>query len=91
MMMAEFRSLTVTLTPELAAFVERCVASGRFASPQDVIRKGIDLLRARERKQAEWAAGVRSAIEIGVEQAEAGQLTDGTEVFDELRRRARRN
>jgi Arc/MetJ-type ribon-helix-helix transcriptional regulator len=67
------------------------VASGHFASPQDVVREGIDFLRAREREHAEWAARVRRAIEIGAEQAEAGQLTDGAQVFDELRRRACRS
>jgi putative addiction module CopG family antidote len=81
-------SVTVTLTPELAAFVERCVASGRFASPQDVIRQAVQ--RLSEHDQDNWAADVRRAVVIGVEQAKAGQLRSGASVFEELRRRARR-
>jgi putative addiction module CopG family antidote len=65
--MAESRPLIITLAPESSDFIERCIASGRFASPQDVILEAIELLRTREDEVAGWTADVRRAVEIGVE------------------------
>jgi putative addiction module CopG family antidote len=81
---------TVTLPSELAAFVERCVASGRFASPHHVILEAVEVLREHEEGDSDWAANVRREIEIGVDQANAGQLRSGSTVFEELRQPIRR-
>ncbi len=79
--------LTVTLTPELEVFIETRIASGRFGTAGEVIREGLRLLEAREQGHDAVIDELRQEIEVGVAQAKAGQLRDGREIFEELRRK----
>lgn len=81
--------ITVTLPPELEAFIEERVASGRFATAGEAVREGLRLLEEREQEREAVLAELRQEIEIGVEQAKAGQLIDGRAFFDELRQKIR--
>jgi antitoxin ParD1/3/4 len=81
--------LTVTLPPELEAFIEERVAAGRFATAGDAIREGLRLLEEREQARESVLAELRQQIEIGVEQARAGALRDGAAFFEQLRRKLR--
>ena len=69
--------LTITVTPELEAFIRERVASGRFDTASDVVREGLKLLEVREHEREGVLAVIRREIEIGLEQAKAGQLRDG--------------
>lgn len=42
--------MNVSLTPELAAFVESVVKSGRYGSASEAVREGLRLLQEREAK-----------------------------------------
>lgn len=81
--------LTITLTPELEAFIQERVASGRFATAGEAVREGLQLLEEREHERDAVLAELREEIAIGVEQAKAGQLSDGRASFDELRQKIR--
>lgn len=81
--------LTISLTAELEAFIEQRLASGRLATAGEVVREGLRLLEAREQQSEAVIAELRHEIEVGMKQARAGQLRDGREVFEELRRRLR--
>lgn len=70
--------MNVSLTPELASFVERQVASGRYRSASEVVRQGLRELQERE----EWKAEVRAKIEEAVESVAAGRVVDGQEFMD---------
>jgi antitoxin ParD1/3/4 len=85
MSMANRESMNVSLTPELAAFVERQVASGRYRSASEVVRQGLRELQDRE----EWKAEVRAKIEEAVKSVEAGRVVDGEEVMDRMEARLR--
>lgn len=84
-------SLTIALPEDMEAFVRQRVASGRFASASDVVLEALTLLERRERDREQTRdlvlAEIREEIEVGARQAEAGQLRDGREVFEEIRRR----
>ena len=55
------RTMNVSLTPELAAFVQGRVASGRYGSASEVVRAALRLLEEDERrKQASAAAPPRA-------------------------------
>lgn len=75
--------MNVHLTPELKKLVEQEVASGQYASASEVVREGLRLL-VEERR---WREEVRRKIAEGMAQAKAGQLVDGDEAFERLRKR----
>jgi antitoxin ParD1/3/4 len=81
--------ITVTLPAELEAFVLERVASGRFATPGEAVREGLRLLEEREQEREAVLAELRQEIEIGVEQAKAGKLSDGSAFFEQLRQKIR--
>jgi len=81
--------ITVTLPPELEAFIEERVAAGRFATAGEAVREGLRLLEEREQEREAVLADLRREIELGVEQAKAGKLSDGKAFFDQLRQKLR--
>lgn len=81
--------ITVTLSPELEAFLEERVASGRFATAGEAVREGLRLLEEREQQREAVLTELRHEIEIGVEQAKAGKVSDGRVFFERLRQKIR--
>ena len=81
--------ITVTLPPELEAFIEERVASGRFATAGEAVREGLRLLEEREQEREAVLTELRQDIELGVEQAKAGKLSDGRAFFEQLRQKIR--
>ena len=77
----------ISLPDELAQFVDREVASGKFRSQEEVVAEGLRLLQNRERR----LDALRADLQLGIDQLDAGQgveIQDGTahqELFDDLR------
>lgn len=74
--MAKRRGITVQLPPALTRFVEERIASGRYGSASDVVNDGLRLLEIEE-QQRRHVAQVRTMIEEGAADADAGRLVDG--------------
>jgi antitoxin ParD1/3/4 len=87
--MANRTTLNVSLTPELEDLVSRWVTSGRYQSASEVIRQGLRLLQEQEMSREAALDRLRNQINLGLDQAERGELLDGEEVFEELERRSR--
>lgn len=87
--MANRMTLNISLTPELEEFVSKRVASGRYQSASEVIRQGLRLLQEEEMSREASLDRLRNQINLGLDQAERGELLDGEEVFEELERRSR--
>jgi len=51
----------VSRKPELEAFAEQCVASGRFSDVEEVMDAALALLREREKQRAEFVASLDAA------------------------------
>lgn len=66
------------MTPELENFVEREIASGRFASREAVVVHALEMLR-REREDAVWG------IQAGLDDVEAGRTQPLADAFRDLR------
>ena len=83
--------MNVSLTPEQERYITEKVASGRYRSAAEVVREGMRLLMENEqedRRRAEvWREEVRRKIDEGFEQALRGELVDGEQVFERLRKR----
>ena len=79
--------LTITVTPELEAFICERVASGRFDTASEVVREGLKLLEVREHEREAVLAEIRREIAIGLEEARAGSVSSGEEFFEELDRK----
>jgi antitoxin ParD1/3/4 len=55
------KTRNVSLTPELEAFIDETVASGRYGSASEVVRAALCLLEREEQDRRQSAATGRSA------------------------------
>lgn len=78
-------TVNVSLTPELDAFLQSRVKSGRYQTTSEVVRDALRLLERQEREREQAVEGLRAKLQRGADQAERGELLDGDEVFEELR------
>jgi putative addiction module CopG family antidote len=62
--------MTISLPAFLEEFVRRKVAAGEFHSSDEVVCEGLRLLQEQEA----WRNEARHKIDVGWEQAKAGQL-----------------
>jgi antitoxin ParD1/3/4 len=63
--------------------MERLMASGHFASKNDLLMEGLRLVEKREKAQDDLEA----ALQRGIDDMEAGRVHDADEVFDMLEKR----
>src|SRR5271155_1480814 len=75
-------TVNVSITPELGAFLQSRVKSGRYQTTSEVVREALRLLEQQERPAFQQLKG---KLERGAAQAARGELLDGDKVFDELR------
>jgi len=75
----------IQIKRELEQFIQTQLASGRFASADDVINEAFKLLQEREQRIEE----LRQKIAVGTEQIANGQITDGEVVFARLQEKIR--
>jgi putative addiction module CopG family antidote len=69
--------MEIHLPEEHRSVIETLVASGRFSSAEDAVLEGVRLLAATER--------LRSQVQIGIDQAERGDVHDHDTVFEQLK------
>ena len=69
--------MDIQIPEEQQSIIEGLVASGRFSSAQEAISEGIRLLVSNER--------LRQEIQIGIDQADRGDLHDHDTVFAQLK------
>ena len=68
-------TMNVSLTNELAAFVEGEVASGEYSTASEVVRDALRLLRREREAHEEKIAILRREIQIGLDDIEAGRIS----------------
>lgn len=64
----------VVLTDHQASFVELLVDSGRYQNASEVLREGLRLVEQRETEDAYRLEALRSTINVGVADIEAGRF-----------------
>lgn len=84
--MATTRStVNISITPELDAFLQGQVQSGRYQSTSEVVREALRLLERQEQERDEAFVQLKAKLQRGAAEAERGELVDGDQMFEELR------
>lgn len=73
-------TINADLGAPLEKFVSGLVASGRYRSPDEVLREAVRLFQDHETR----LAALDSAIERGLADVSAGRVTPAADVFDAL-------
>lgn len=63
----------VVLTDHQAALIERLVTSGRYQNASEVLREGLRLIETRDAEDAAKLAALRAAVQVGIDDIEAGR------------------
>lgn len=79
--------MNVSLTTELEELVEAKVSTGRYKSASEVVREALRLLEERDQLHAVKLDEIRAQIAEGIAQVEAGQVVDGPEAVERVRKR----
>jgi antitoxin ParD1/3/4 len=82
--------MNVSLTPELAAFVEGRVTSGRYHTASEVVREALRLLEEQERQREAAFASLKAKLQRASAEADRGEFIDGDSVFAEIRKMSER-
>jgi putative addiction module CopG family antidote len=69
--------MEIQLPEEHRSVIENLVDSGRFSSMEDAVLEGVRLLAANER--------LRSEVQMGINQADRGDVHDHDTVFEQLK------
>ncbi len=69
--------MEVHIAPDQQAIIESLITSGRFRSVDDVVAEGVRLLATTEI--------IRQKVQVGIEQADRGDVLDHDTVFEKLR------
>ena len=64
-------ALTVTLSPDLDAFVQTQVETAGYVTPGEVVREALMLLQEREERRAAKLAGLRAEVQRGFDSGPA--------------------
>lgn len=72
----------VVLTAHHEALIERLVASGRYQNASEVLRAGLRVLEREDREHEAKLAALRAAIQVGIDDIEAGRYTEFASVAD---------
>jgi antitoxin ParD1/3/4 len=78
-------TVNISLTPELEAFLQSRVGSGRYQSTSEVVREALRLLQDREQEREAALLELKAKLKRGAAQARRGHLLDGDKAFNELR------
>ena len=79
-------TMNISLTPELTAFLQKRVKSGRYQTTSEVVREALRLLEREENERTQILRGLKAKLDEAAGQAARGDLVDGDQAFDGLRR-----
>jgi antitoxin ParD1/3/4 len=80
---ANRESISISFTPEQAAFLTGCVKSGRYQSASEVVREAIRLLEHELALRDAELVRFRALIQEGADQLERGEVIDDETFFKE--------
>jgi antitoxin ParD1/3/4 len=84
--MVSAKKRSISLTPDLDDAIQRRLATGRYASHNEVIRAALRVLERDEEEQARKLATLDAAIARGIADAEAGRVMPLEDAFARIRK-----
>jgi Arc/MetJ-type ribon-helix-helix transcriptional regulator len=81
--------MTIDLKPEQQRVIDLAIRSGAYETPGEVVAQALEIIRERltcEEWMLERREAIASHVAQGFSQAERGELIDGDEAVDSLRR-----
>lgn len=78
--------MDISINEQNQDHIQRKIESGKYGSPDDVVGKALELLDEYDEELERESADVRAKVHQGTEQADVGELTPGSDVFDGLMR-----
>ena len=83
-------TMNISLTPQLEKLVQDRVKSGRYTSASEVVREALRLLDSHDRAMSQGLAQLRTNVESGFRQLDAGQSSSFDEAaVERIKRRGR--
>lgn len=79
--------MSIILKPEQEKFIKQKIQTGQYQDADSVIIEAFQLLENRDQEYQQWLEKTRNKIEIGLQQAKNGQLTDGKIALTQLRQK----
>jgi putative addiction module CopG family antidote len=76
--------MRVNLPDDLQRLIDKRISSGAYANAEDVLRRALEAQDAEESWTDEERRGLSAHIEEGYQQAERGDLIDGTQAHREI-------
>jgi antitoxin ParD1/3/4 len=73
--MLYFRTMNVTLKPDLERFITEKTRTGQFADASDVVNEALELLRDQEQFSPDREAYLRREVKRGLDQLDQGQFS----------------
>jgi len=78
-------TVNISITPELDAFLQSRVKSGRYQTTSEVVREALRLLERHEQERDQAFQQLKAKLDRAAAEAERGEMLEGDEVFEELR------
>jgi antitoxin ParD1/3/4 len=82
--------MNITLSLELEQLIHQQIASGQYASPDEVILAGIKLLAERQSLYKGRFEELQQEIKEGLEASDRGEVVDGEVMFQALHNKLQR-
>jgi antitoxin ParD1/3/4 len=68
-------AMNVSLTPELERYITQKIESGLYQTASEVVRAGLRLLKEKEELHQRTLEELRREIQIGIDEADRGELS----------------
>ncbi len=81
--------MALSLPPELRQFADHQIASGKYASLDEILLAGLQALAEQEQTYRGRFQELRHDVLVGAAEAEQGQLLDAATEIDTIRQRLR--
>ena len=80
-------TINISLTPELEHLIDQRVKSGMYNSASEVVREALRLLVERDQLKQMKLDELRRQIQVGIDQADRGEVLSEEEVLQRLKLR----